>query len=245
VLNVYCKGHACPSETNLEPGAQSSCNISADDLYYSLEVECYNESVSFLPLSTYVFNKQPARIYANETFDGKLEETRSFMFYINLVPQAEYHWTIDVDNKVDLTLRGWSDVSKVHVFYEAEDIDHHGSGTFVATQTGTNTYFEITSSKRTSGTFRLVISWPRWNVTSVKPVAVCRTYPCEYVFSDNPKTADTDLWIVTVNEGKSDNYIVFSHRWYNLAVFLSVGLVLLIVVTGIFVAALALFSIAT
>ena len=169
------------------------------------------------PVTTYVFNKEPARIFVDQKFERQLEQTSYDHFYVDMVPNAVYHWQASFDRKVDIKYVGKTKSSDRHVFYEVEDVTKQ-SGTYAATEASYTARFELRSSKKASGSFRGVVSWPYWDVTSVKPVAVCKERSCDWVFSDDPATDDTNLWFVSVNEGKS-TYHVGQVMWHKFVSF--------------------------
>jgi len=222
---VFCKPQSCWTQSLLIPGAQASCNKTVDDSFHEFQVLSKNESSS-LPVTTYVFNKELARIFVDQKFEEHIEEARYHSFYVDMVPNAVYHWQANFDRKVDIEFVGRTKSSKSHVFYEVEDVTKQ-SGTYTATEGSENARFYFSSSKKASGTFNLVVSWPYWNVTSVKPITVCKELPCDWVFSDDPATDNTNLWFVSVNEGKS-TYHVIQRLWHNLALWISLMVVFIV-----------------
>ena len=89
-LNIYCKSHMCPNHSKLPPGGQATCNKSADDLFQSMEVTTVNETGPY-PIVTYVFNKEPARIFTEEKFEDRFESTRYHTLYMTLLTGAVFY----------------------------------------------------------------------------------------------------------------------------------------------------------
>ena len=201
LMLVFLPSYDCQDESILKPGGQSSCNISKG--WYesgSVEVGIENKSTAGAKLQTYVFNKEPTRVFENETFKWDLEEQsgKTRTFYLKLVSSAKYYITIKANEKVTVRYR-YKGNKYYHDVFVAEDVQTY-SGNYTADWSSDNARFVVEGTKSMKGKLEVVVGWPRWSWGPRDFALMCESYPCEFDM-DDPKLADQDLWFVTINNG--------------------------------------------
>jgi len=234
LLCVYAVPYQCPNMHVLYPGDQGSCNKTAQDTYYSAEVTLTNGSSS---LVTYVFDKEPKRIFVDKNYSFKLENENDFRFYIPMVAGSVYKWKINVNDNVDIYFRTPKRGKAMGTIYYKVLAVSNSEGTYAATSSSSSTYFLVSGKNKVSGTFSLSTKWAEWDVTSVTPVDKCTGNQCQWKFSDKSTTADKDLWIITVNEGTKDCDLAMTLK-NNEAVWITVPLVMMVLSLVIMITAI-------
>jgi len=198
LVSVFGPPYDCPNLSVLPPGCQASCKRTASDMFYSAEATTDSHNTS---LVTYVFNKQPERSFFEQNYTWNLKKQTSGKFHMGLMHGFEYKWRIDVDVKMDLFIRTRKTGKVVgYIYYQKRGISK-AEGSYTAGESNPRTYFLLTSSKPATGTFYLTVRVPQWNLTSVDPVDRCDEYPCKWIFSNYSWAEDSNVWIVTLNNG--------------------------------------------
>jgi len=237
LFSVFTLPYSCPSARVLRPGGQGSCNRSMNDMYYDAEVTSDNGTSS---LVTYVFNKEPKRIFVEEHFDRVLRNEDYAIIYVPSIPDAVYSFKIDVDDEISVYFRTPKHGKNSGTVYYKQKSVTKAEGTYTARYSNSDAYFLLSGWHEVSGTFSLTVKWPQWDVTSRKPVAKCSSYPCDWKFADNPWSLDTDLWFVTVNEGTKD-YDVRMALYTNPAIWVTVPVLLIALAFVCFFGGIAVF----
>jgi len=213
LMLIYLPPYDCEDDYILKPGGQSSCNITKDWFESgSVEVEIDNETTTGAKLQTFVFNKEPTRIFVNETYKWDLEEDtgRTRYFYLPTIANTRYILSIDANEKVDIVYR-YKSGKYYRVVFEVEDVKKY-TCSFTSQRTNRDAYFMIKGSSSMKGKLEVIASWPRWTWEDKDYAFMCESYPCEFDLAD-PKLADQDLWFVTVNNG-GDTYEVYTEAYY-------------------------------
>jgi len=229
LLSLFVVPYQCPNMDVLIPGGQGSCNRTDGD-YYKAEITSSNGTSS---LTTYVFDKEPKRIYVDEKFVHSIKSS-TLRIDMPMVEGAVYKWSISVNKDTDIYFRSPKHGKTSGTIYYKQKNVKSSSGEYTAESSRSDTYFYLSTSSSASGTFTLTVTWPRWDVVSTKPVDTCRGTECKWIFSEQTWGETENLWIVTVNNGTKP-YEVSMELSNNLAVCLTVSLILMIVPTLVLV----------
>ena len=200
-LAIFCITENCGDLYMVGPGGQSSCNITNGDFPNGgVEVEIANNTVAGARLQTFVFTKEPQRVYVDETFSYRLEDKSSTYryYYIPSVSGTQFTVSISASSDVDIKYQ-YKSGKHTYNIYKALTVRHF-SGVFTSHRNAPHAYFLVKGSSSTEGTFKVTAKWPRWSWGPGDYVYSCESYPCDFDLSD-PKLVDHDLWVVTQNNG--------------------------------------------
>jgi len=224
LVSIFAPPHDCPNLPVLSPGFQASCCKTTSDIYHSVEVASDSPNSSLI---TYVFDKEPNRTFFEKNYSSTLNEDKTKRINMRLISGAVYNWKIDVDVNMDIYFRTpKSGKVRGYVYYKESGVSK-AEGSYSAKASNSRTYFLLSSSKPATGTFSLTVDWPQWNITSINPVDECANYPCKWVFSDTNWKEDSNLWIVTVNNGTED-YGVSMVLKNNQAIWITIPVIMIV-----------------
>jgi len=227
-VGVFCIPDSCEDVLTLTPGGQSCCNVSNGDYPSgSVEVELGVDTSNKSKLQTFVFNKQPQRVYVDQVFQFNLEDEsgRSRYYDINSVYGTEYKIYVQSNEEIDIRYRYRATRKKTYTIFYADDVKNY-NGSFITDVNSERAFFYVWGPKNMKGKLIITARWPRWTWKPNEYVMSCATYPCEFDLTD-PKLADHDLWFVTANEG-TGNATTQTYASYDSGVWVPVVVVLIV-----------------
>jgi len=227
-VGVYCIPEYCEDVMILTPGGQSCCNITNGDYPSgSVEVDLGVDASSKAKPQTYVFNKQPQRVYVEQVFQFNLEDEsgRSRYYYIDSVSGTEFKISLQSNEEVDIRYRYRKNKRSVYTIFYVDDVKSY-SGSFFTDVNSDRAFFYVYGPKTMKGKLQITARWPRWSWKPNEVVMSCANYPCDFDLSDS-KLADHDLYFVTVNEG-TENVTTTTTASYDKGVWIPVVVVLIV-----------------
>jgi len=217
-------------KTLVGPQDQSLCNRTLEDDYPSVTINVNDTSTK--NLATYIFSKQPKRIYLDKNYSYQVSHKMYAAYYLSVAPATKVYFSISADERVDVEC-----VGKVgrytEVIYKKEDI-RSGEGSFVIDQDYTNPHFIISGLDFFDAEFNVTVGSPGWDTSSVSYAAKCTSYPCMWVFEENAKLTGHDLYIVTENTGEK-YFRVETELETNSLGYIIGGIVLIVASVGVIV----------
>jgi len=219
VIAVYASPDYC-GKLYISGKGQTSCNYSADHPYVTLKV---NIPETASDVTTYIFTKQPKRVYVNEPFNFTVNNKMYASFVIPSDVSNKVSYTLDMNAKINLQYIG-KNGKKTEVIYSKQNVQTD-EGSFIIDKSFNDCHFVLTSTDYFSGSFDVAVGLRQYDVNSVTPTEKCKSYPCEWDLTD-PRLMYKDIYIVNDNVG-FESYNIRAELYYNLTLYIIIGLIIL------------------
>jgi len=179
-------------------GDQVSCNISSDSSPLSAIVDINLKQPT--GITTYIFNKQPKRSNVMSVYDPyHFTDTIAQQVFVPFTQSSVVSYRFNASFYINVEFLGHFGNDTIEVVYSRNGV-MFGEDSFVIDKEYRSAHFSITGDKKFDAVFYVNVTYPRYDVNSVKPVDKCSSYPCTWDLTADAFD-DADVYVVTENNG--------------------------------------------